>query len=588
MNNVYFVQISPHTLWENWSTDYHYKYNPEKALEEINLYESDKLKYTEEKMAKSKVGAFFPYTVGLLWSYAKTFDFVTDNYEHKETFLFREPLVKILERIEKPSVIAASCYIWNLNFNLSILKAVKELYPECTTVVGGPSIPYNDKTFFEQRPYIDVAATQEGEQVFVDVLKENLNGKHFDNVKGVYTNNIFTEKQARIDDINKIPSPYLTGEFDKFVKENPNTYFAAIYETDRGCPFKCTFCDWGNLTHQKVKLYDINRSKAEVDWMAENNVNAVWFANANLGMFRKRDIDIVDHIEQTYYETGQVSNIFVTGFSKTPPEKSGVREIQEKLFNIETHDKRRENSLRDRAKLSIQSFDENILEIIKRKNLEVDYQRLLRDTHDAIGDEDEYEVELIFPLPGHTYKTFAKDIANLMDRPLAIPRVYYGLVLPNSEMANESYREKYGLQMAQIPYNFMWVNGYRMSNDGRVMEEYECEVADVIISTKDMDEDETKKAWMFLWIAETFFWYGFSKNNTKLSNYEYYTRLQDYIINSDGFLNKLYCELLNEMGTCYWAHDLQYTIRATNGTVEKISRKKHKMKKEIKKFLETL
>ena len=66
--------------------------------------------------------------------------------------------------------------------------------------------------------------------------------------------------------------------------------------------------------------------------MAENNVNAVWFANANLGMFRKRDIDIVDHIEQTYYETGQVSNIFVTCFSKTPPEKSGVREIQEKLL----------------------------------------------------------------------------------------------------------------------------------------------------------------------------------------------------------------------------------------------------------------
>ena len=94
-----------------------------------------------------------------------------------------------------------------------------------------------------------------------------------------------------------------------------------------------------------------------------------------------------------------------------------------------------------KALKAIQSFDENILEIIKRKNLEVDYQRLLRDTHDAIGDEDEYEVELIFPLPGHTYKTFAKDIANLMDRPLAIPRVYYGLVLPNSEMANESYRK---------------------------------------------------------------------------------------------------------------------------------------------------
>ena len=357
MQNLYFIQVSPHTLWENWSEDYHYKYNPNAALEEAELYEQNRLGYQAEKLQKSRVGAFFPYTVGLLWSYAKTFDFVLNNYEHKETFLFREPLEHILQRIEKPSIIAASCYIWNLNFNLSVLKSAKEIWPECTMVVGGPSIPYNDSTFFEERPYIDVASTQEGEQVFVDVLKENLNGKCFDQVKGVYSNNVFTEKQPRIKDINTIPSPYLNGEFDRYIEENPNTYFAAIYETDRGCPFKCTFCDWGNLIHQKVKLYDIERSKAEIDWMATHNVKAIWFANANLGMFRKRDIDIVKHIEQTYYETGQVGNIFVTGFSKTPPEKSGVREIQEALYKMESYDRegRVENKLRDRAKLSIQS-----------------------------------------------------------------------------------------------------------------------------------------------------------------------------------------------------------------------------------------
>ena len=45
--------------------------------------------------------------------------------------------------------------------------------------------------------------------------------------------------------------------FDKFVKDNPNTYFAAIYETDRGCPFKCTFCDWGSATASKVNKFDL-------------------------------------------------------------------------------------------------------------------------------------------------------------------------------------------------------------------------------------------------------------------------------------------------------------------------------------------
>ena len=84
MQNLYFIQVSPHTLWENWSEDYHYKYNPNAALEEAELYEQNRLGYQAEKLQKSRVGAFFPYTVGLLWSYAKTFDFVLNNYEHNK------------------------------------------------------------------------------------------------------------------------------------------------------------------------------------------------------------------------------------------------------------------------------------------------------------------------------------------------------------------------------------------------------------------------------------------------------------------------------------------------------------------------
>ena len=47
----------------------------------------------------------------------------------------------------------------------------------------------------------------------------------------------------------EIPSPYLTGVFDDIIANNPEYVFNATLETNRGCPFACTFCDWGSLTY---------------------------------------------------------------------------------------------------------------------------------------------------------------------------------------------------------------------------------------------------------------------------------------------------------------------------------------------------
>ena len=29
----------------------------------------------------------------------------------------------------------------------------------------------------------------------------------------------------------------------------------ATLETNRGCPFACTFCDWGSLTYAKIRKF---------------------------------------------------------------------------------------------------------------------------------------------------------------------------------------------------------------------------------------------------------------------------------------------------------------------------------------------
>ena len=49
----------------------------------------------------------------------------------------------------------------------------------------------------------------------------------------------------RLKDFDKVPSPYLVGIFDDLIKENPKERWLASWETNRGCPFSCTYCDWG-------------------------------------------------------------------------------------------------------------------------------------------------------------------------------------------------------------------------------------------------------------------------------------------------------------------------------------------------------
>ena len=60
------------------------------------------------------------------------------------------------------------------------------------------------------------------------------------NSKGEFVTNKCLPKMR---DITVLPSPYLEGTFDRLMKENPNERWLASWETNRGCPFSCTYCD---------------------------------------------------------------------------------------------------------------------------------------------------------------------------------------------------------------------------------------------------------------------------------------------------------------------------------------------------------
>ena len=98
----------------------------------------------------------------------------------------------------------------------------------------------------------------------------------------------------RLRNFDGCPSPYTSGVFNKLMEENPNEKWIVSWETNRGCPFSCTYCDWGSAINSKVARFEIERLHHELEWFAKNKVEFIYVCDANFGML-PRDFDIVQY-----------------------------------------------------------------------------------------------------------------------------------------------------------------------------------------------------------------------------------------------------------------------------------------------------
>ena len=95
----------------------------------------------------------------------------------------------------------------------------------------------------------------------------------------------------------------LSGSFDRLIEAYPENEWLILWETNRGCPFKCTFCDWGSATASKVNKFDLERLKLEIDWFSKNKIEFIFCCDANFGIL-KRDIEIAEYVAIKKKRTG--------------------------------------------------------------------------------------------------------------------------------------------------------------------------------------------------------------------------------------------------------------------------------------------
>lgn len=340
-----------------------------------------------------------------------------------------------------------SNYIWSLEINLKISAMVKSRDPNALTLHGGPSTPEYPGAcaeFMQKNPSVDIAVHGEGEVSVVEILQSvqrDPNGRvtydaeRLSAVTGLAFRDrqqaglplVTTEKRTRLRAPDSVSSPYLTGIFDSY----DGRVEAAIIESNRGCPFGCTFCDWGSATSQKVRKFDLDRVKQEVDWIGRNRVRVLWIADANFGMY-DRDIELSHYIVKTLKKYGYPQEVVVNYTKNT------TRKLFEIIKAFSS------GGIISQGIISIQTTDTATLDVINRRNIKTEkYDELAEVFANA---NLPLSTDLMTGLPGITPQAFDRDLQRYFDADVTV-KAYPTQLLPNSPMADPEYMEKYKIRV---------------------------------------------------------------------------------------------------------------------------------------------
>jgi hypothetical protein len=360
---------------------------------------------------------YLPLVSGILQAYSQTFPALNDNFEFMPFLFIRDTPEKILAQYDNPSVAAFSVCIWNHQLSLAVAKLVKEKFPACLIVFGGPQVLADDK---DRYSFIDHIVLEEGEKKFVKWLG------------GL----IGAEIKCDHHTLDDFPSPYTARLFDRTLRDHPGITFQAITESNRGCPFACNFCYWGQgFEEKKVRQHSLQYVRDETDWIARNSIKYIFLSDANFGMF-DRDQDVA----RIYVEAKQKYSF---------PEKVRV-----------CYGKNREEAVYKTAKilsaaglakaitLARQSNDAEVLKNIERANIKLSVYSGLQERYHADGIPT--YTEIILGLPGETVQTFRKGIDEIMGSATQL-FIYHCSILPNTEMANPEYIAKHGIKTVRVP-----------------------------------------------------------------------------------------------------------------------------------------
>jgi len=222
--------------------------------------------------------------------------------------IFRKHLINFTNDF-KPDVIGFSCYAWNFAETVSLCTDLKKIVPNTLVVLGGPQV--SDSEYAHQilmkNPDADIIVRNEGEVTFSEIIRNLVeNSQDFSNILGITYRKknevIANSEQPPLTNLDEIPSPYLSGVYEKYIA-NENTddlhFFdekLAIIETSRGCMFRCAYCLYARKPGHTTRYFSFERIREDLLYLVTRakSSNYILFSDKTMNDDKKRLIQLCD------------------------------------------------------------------------------------------------------------------------------------------------------------------------------------------------------------------------------------------------------------------------------------------------------
>lgn len=311
-------------------------------------------------------------------------------------YTIKDPAMNIVTDLhaKKPEVIGFSCYIWNIEETIKVIKMLKKINPSLIIVLGGPEVTYDTREWMDKIPEVDFIIIGEGEQSFKQLLDE-LNGEqNFDNVSGIAyreENKVQIKPQRNKVDLKVLPSPFRFEEDLKHLSKRV-TYI----ETSRGCPFSCQFCL--SSIEVGVRYFDREKVKEDIRFLMENGAKTIKFVDRTFNISRSYAMEMFQFLIDEH-KPGTVFQFEITADIMRPEVIQFLNDHAPKgLFRFE---------------IGVQSTNDATNELVMRKQ---NFNKLTRTvTMVKEGGKIDQHLDLIAGLPEENYDSFKKTFNDVFE-----------------------------------------------------------------------------------------------------------------------------------------------------------------------------
>lgn len=342
------------------------------------------------------------------------------------------------------TVLGISMFVWNYDYLAAQMQRIRSLLPPHTVIVagGGSVIPHSDQNFLQKHSWMDYAVYGSGEVAFADILQSMVD--HRPLIKFNTSNMAWHDSRRNttmLADYQYVPepkiSPYLNCEdllTAMIEQEQQQGYDIELpYQLTRGCPYKCTFCDWNNGPVNKTTRRH-GSYRDEIDLFHRLGIKRLDLSDANTGQYAE-DVDLFKYLakKNLEHDAGFTLNINLSKLKK---------DVNLELLTIAG-----ESGLIDDSgfTLAVQDIHQEILANIDRPDVswtvhkQMIHQLQERFPHLPVN------VQLIQGLPGQTVENWLDTLCAVVSAG-AQPWIYINELLPLAPASTDPRYTRFSVQ----------------------------------------------------------------------------------------------------------------------------------------------